>query len=90
MKIDREEKEIMETIEAGKWSPVKDLKAYKKHLQEAARKTILKNQRMNIRISKKDLDELKAKAIAEGMPYQTLVSSVLHKYLTGKLKDTGT
>ena len=90
MKIDREEKKIMESIEAGTWSPVNDLKAYKKHLREAARKTTLKDQRMNIRITKKDLDELRAKAIAEGMPYQTLVSSVLHKYLTGKLKDTGT
>ena len=52
-----------------------------------ARATIIKDQRMNIRISKKDLDALKIGAIEEGMPHQTLVSSILHKYLSGKLVD---
>jgi predicted DNA binding CopG/RHH family protein len=42
---------------------------------------------MNIRIAKRDLDGLKAKAIEEGVPYQTLVSSILHKYVIGKLKE---
>jgi len=71
----------------GEWQSVNNLKAYKKHLQETAAKTMLKNQRMNIRIAKRDLDRLKAKALEEGLPYQTLVSSILHKYLTGKLKE---
>ncbi|HJY62581.1 MAG TPA: antitoxin [Ignavibacteria bacterium] len=87
MNTDKEEKEIIESIEAGKWQSVKNLKAYKKHLQETAAKTMLKDQRMNIRIAKRDLDRLKAKALEEGMPYQTLVSSILHKYLAGKLKE---
>ena len=47
---------------------------------------MLKDQRMNIRIAKRDMDKLKARALEEGMPYQTLVSSVLHKYISGKLK----
>jgi predicted DNA binding CopG/RHH family protein len=87
MKIDRDEKIILKDIEAGKWASVKDLKAYKKQLRETAVKTMLKDQRMNIRIAKRDMDKLKAKALENGMPYQTLVSSILHKYLTGKLKE---
>jgi predicted DNA binding CopG/RHH family protein len=81
MKIDNEEKALMQSIEAGEWSTVKNFKAYKKHLIETARKTMKKDQRMNIRIAKRDLDRLKVKAMEEGMPYQTLVSSILHKYL---------
>ena len=60
---------------------------YKKHLREVAARTMLKDQRMNIRIAKRDLDGLKAKALEEGIPYQTLVSSILHKYVTGRLKE---
>jgi len=48
---------------------------------------MLKDQRMNIRIAKRDMDKLKAKALENGMPYQTLVSSIIHKYLTGKFKE---
>jgi predicted DNA binding CopG/RHH family protein len=48
---------------------------------------MLKDQRMNIRIAKRDIDSLKAKALEEGMPYQTLVPSILHKYLSGKLTE---
>jgi predicted DNA binding CopG/RHH family protein len=87
MKIDREEKNLIKSIDSGGWTSVKDLKAYKKHLKEAAIKTMLKDSRMNIRIAKRDLNKLKAKALENGMPYQTLVSSILHKYLTGKLKE---
>ena len=58
-----------------------------KELQNAAKSTMLKDQRMNIRIAKKDLEGLKTKALEEGIPYQTLVSSVLHKYVIGKLID---
>jgi len=90
MKIDREEKKLIKSLDLGEWSSVKDFNAYKKHLRETAVKTMLKDQRMNIRIAKRDLDKLKAKAIEEGMPYQTLVSSILHKYLIGKLKENVT
>ena len=57
----------------------------KKQFKMAAKNTLLKDQRMNIRIAQRDLEGLKTKALEEGMPYQTLVSSVLHKYVTGKL-----
>jgi predicted DNA binding CopG/RHH family protein len=87
MNTDNEEKKLLKSIEAGEWSSVKDIKSYKRHLIETARKTMLKDQRMNIRIAKRDLDRLKAKALEHGIPYQTLVSSILHKYLSGKLKE---
>ena len=54
----------------------------------AAKATMLKDQRMNIRIAKRDLEFLKAKALEKGMPYQSLVSSVLHKYITGRLVES--
>ncbi|MCI0449428.1 MAG: antitoxin [Chlorobi bacterium] len=88
MKADGEEKKLLKSIQSGEWTSVKDLKTYKKHLADAARKTMLKDRRMNIRIAKRDLDRLKSKALEEGIPYQTLVSSILHKYLSGKLKET--
>ena len=87
MKANNDEKKLLKSLESGEWSSVNDLKSYKKHLTEAARKTMLKARRMNIRIAKRDLDRLKAKALEHGIPYQTLVSSILHKYLSGKLKE---
>ena len=59
----------------------------KKQFKTAAKNTLLKDQRMNIRIAQRDLEGLKTKALEEGMPYQTLVASILHKYITGKLKE---
>ena len=85
--LDEEEKELIESIESGEWVSVKDLEKEKRKAKEAAENTIRKNKRMNIRISERDLRNLKIKALEEGVPYQTLVSMVLHKYLSGKLKE---
>ena len=87
MPSDKEEKELIESIERGEWKSVPNSSALKKKLRAAARKTMLKDQRMNIRIAKRDLESLKAKALEEGMPYQSLVSSILHKYVTGRLTE---
>lgn len=57
MKTDTEEKKILKSLESGKWTSVKNLKTYKKHLTEAARKTMLKDQRMNIRKAKRNLNK---------------------------------
>jgi len=89
MKLDKEEKDLIKSIESGKWSTVKGFEDYKKHLRDTARKTMLKDRRMNLRISSRDLNRLKARALEEGMPYQTLISSILHKYVNGKLKESG-
>lgn len=88
MKSDREyEAQIARSFEKGEWKPVKNLEKEIARYQEMAAETLLKNRRVNIRISAMDLEGLRAKAAAEGLPYQTLMASVLHKYVSGRLVD---
>ncbi len=88
IKLDKEEQEILESYERGEWQPVTDMNAeIKKHKQYAAA-TFKKDKRISIRISSRDLDALRKRALMEGMPYQTLIASVLHKYIDGRLKET--
>ncbi len=79
------EKEIIESYENDEWVSTSDLESDKKNYSQIARNTILKNKRINIRISERDLTKLKSKSVEEGLPYQTLISSILHKYISGKL-----
>ena len=84
--LDKEEKEILESYENDEWVSVSnkgDISKYK----AAAKNTFKKDKRVNIRISKMDLELIQEKALIEGLPYQTLMSSVLHKYVTGRFKD---
>jgi len=83
--LNPEEKEIDDAIESGKMRVVPLVAAEKKRIQAIAKVTLDKTRNINIRLSQRDLLQLKAKAIEEGMPYQTLVASVLHKYTTGNL-----
>ena len=78
--LDPEEKEILEEFEKGNFKRVKNFAQAKKDAIEAARNTLSKAKNINIRLSEKVLLKIKAKAATEGIPYQTLVSSVLHKY----------
>lgn len=88
MKTDREyETEIARSLEKGEWKPIKNLKKEMERYREAAAETLLKNRRVNIRISAMDLEGLQAKAAEEGLPYQTLMASVLHKYVSGRLVE---
>ena len=84
--LDKEEMEILEAIENGKWELVKPSKTQLAHYGEIAKNTLRKDQRMNIRISKSDLNRIKARAAEEGIPYQTLVASIIHKYVSGHLR----
>ncbi|HCX97153.1 MAG: antitoxin [Spirochaetia bacterium] len=86
MTID-EDRELIQSVENGEWQPVKDFDSVREKLVKAAKETALKDYRMNIRISKRDVELLKAKALEEGLPYQTFVTSILHKFITGKLKE---
>jgi predicted DNA binding CopG/RHH family protein len=81
MKLTDEEQEILDSVERGEWKPVPRLSAEKKRLQSAARATLRKDKRVNIRMSERDLLRFKKKAAEEGLPYQTLISSILHKYI---------
>jgi len=86
MKLDPYEREILAAYESGKIKPVVD-KAELQRLRAAARATAIKDRRVNLRLSSGDLQDIQAKALEEGMPYQTLIASVLHKYVTGRLTD---
>ncbi len=79
--FDNDEKELLDSFEKNEWHSVKDLKQRKLELEESARATIRKDKRVNIRISERDLKELQKIALKEGLPYQTLISSILHKYV---------
>lgn len=77
--LDQEEQEILEAYEKGELVPVKDQEKVKKELMEAAKNTFKKTKNINIRLTERDLHKLKVKAMEEGIPYQTLASSILHK-----------
>jgi predicted DNA binding CopG/RHH family protein len=85
-KLSKEEKEILKAFEADEFKSVLTPRR-KKMLQAAAEETFKKDKRINIRISGRDLESLQRRALEEGIPYQTLVSSVLHKYVSGGLHD---
>jgi len=85
--LDKEEKDILEAYDRGEWESVKDPKKEFGILQAYARNTLRKDKRINIRMSSKDLDQVQAIAAQEGIPYQTLVSSIIHKYVSGYLVE---
>jgi len=86
-RLTEEEQEILDSFERGEWVPVKDLSKRKRELIRYARNTLKKDKRLNIRISERDLSELQKKAVSEGLPYQTFVSSIIHKFVNGKLVE---
>jgi predicted DNA binding CopG/RHH family protein len=82
---DDEELDILQALEAGTLKSVADAKTRRKAHQTTAEVTLKKDQRLNIRISSRDLKSLQARAVEEGIPYQTLAASLLHKYVNGHL-----
>ena len=86
MKLDEYAEEVLKAFESGKLMPVAS-KAELERMREAARATSIKDQRINIRLSTGDLRDIQAKALQQGLPYQTLIASVLHKYVTGRLAE---
>lgn len=89
-RINNEEKDVLDSYERGQWKPVKNRKREINRLQQYARNTLQKDKRINIRMSSKDLDRVRVIATQEGIPYQTLISSIIHKYVSGYLKDRET
>ena len=86
-KLNKTEEELLKSYDNDEWISVDNLESEKVKYQEIARYTIQKNKRINIRISEKDLNGIKLKALEEGIPYQTLISSILHKYVSGTLVE---
>ena len=83
--LDQEEKDLMESVERGEWQPVKNITEEKEKAMLAARNTLKKDKRINLRLTQKDYYQIQIKAIEEGIPYQTLISSLVHKYINGSL-----
>ena len=84
-KFDDEELEILRAWESGTLKPVNGVKDEIKTHVAAAQATFIKDQRLNIRISSRDLKNLQARALEEGIPYQTFAASLLHKFVSGHL-----
>lgn len=80
------EDDLLSAYDAGKLKSVAT-KAELSRLRAAARATAIKDRRVNIRLSAGDLQDIQVRALEEGMPYQTLIASVLHKYVAGKLEE---
>jgi len=87
-KLKNDEQELLESVEAGEWQSVPDRETEVSRYQGYAAATFKKDRRINIRISSKDLNALQKRALREGIPYQTLVASVLHKFVSGQFRET--
>lgn len=84
LKLQQDELELLASYEAEEWKSAKRIKEQKEQYRAYARATLRKDKRVNIRISEKDLLALQRRAVRQGIPYQTLISSVLHKYVNGE------
>lgn len=82
--LDKEEKRIIESYENDEW--VSSDPVNKEQYRKAALESLKKNKRINIRLTEKDYRDIQEKAMEEGVPYQTLISSIIHKYNKGELK----
>jgi len=80
------EQELVEAYESGKLKSIAT-KSELDRLRAAARATATKDRRVNIRLTSGDLQDIQVKALEEGVPYQTLIASVLHKYVTGRFQE---
>lgn len=87
MKLTKEEQAILDSVERGEWRRVRGFGQEARRYEELARATLRKDKRVNIRMSERDLAQFQKKAALEGLPYQTLIGSVLHKYINGRLQD---
>lgn len=87
MKLDPNEKDLLDSVERGEWRSARGGKRERARFSRYAKATFRKDRRLNIRISSKDLDAIQKRALEEGLPYQTLISSLLHKYAAGRLRQ---
>ena len=88
-KLSSEEKDLLDSYENDEWKSIVTSEEIEKY-RASAQRTFKKDKRVNIRMSELDIELLQEKALIEGLPYQTLMSSVLHKYVTGRLVDKDT
>lgn len=84
LNLQQDELELLASYEAEEWKSARKIKEQKEQYRAYARATLRKDKRVNIRISEKDLLALQKRAVRQGIPYQTLISSVLHKYVNDR------
>ncbi len=87
MKLSQEEKTLLNSVEGGEWKRIPNFKQESARYREAARAHLRKDKRVNIRMAERDLVRFQKTAVHEGLPYQTLISSILHKYINGRLVE---
>lgn len=87
MKLTQEEKNLLDSVERGEWKRIPNFQQEATRYRDAARATLRKDKRVNIRMAERDLVRFQKTAIQEGLPYQTLISSILHKYINGRLVE---
>ena len=87
IKLDNEEQELLKAYENDEFKSVPNLKKEIKKYSNYAKATVKKNKRLNIRITERDLEAIQRKALADGIPYQTLISSLIHKFVSGRLTE---
>jgi predicted DNA binding CopG/RHH family protein len=87
MKLNADDKELLESVDRGEWKSSGRGKRERTRYARYAKATFRKDRRLNIRRSSKDLEAIQKRALVEGLPYQTLISSLLHKYASGRLKE---
>ncbi len=85
MKLTQEEKKLLDSVERGEWERIPDFQQEAERYRQSARATLRKDKRVNIRMAERDLVRLQKTALHEGLPYQTLLSSILHKFVNGRL-----
>jgi predicted DNA binding CopG/RHH family protein len=86
-RIDADEKQLIESVERGEWKSAGGGKRERTRYTRYAKATFRKDRRLNVRLSSMDLEAIQKRALAEGLPYQTLIASLLHKDATGRLKE---
>ena len=86
VKLSTAEEKLLASVESGNFDSVLTAER-RQELEAIASNTFKKDKRINIRISNRDLAAIQSRASQEGMPYQTLVSSIIHKYISGSLQD---
>lgn len=82
------EDDILESYESGEWKSLANLEDEIARYASSAAATLTKDKRINIRLSSRDLEDIQMRAAEEGMPYQTLIASIVHKYASGRLVET--
>lgn len=86
-KLNNDEKDLLESFENEEWQSVGDATRLQQ-ITSYAKATLAKDKKITLRLSSLDLEAIQTRAIEEGIPYQTLISSILHKFVTGRLMES--